>query len=349
VTATTFNGAALPVPDPEPLHSVARRPRNYLVAVERRRLFWAFMPPALMVVVLLELFVRPLWEPPRPPREREVDTRMEAVAGPPPADDAVVITPAEQKLETDDPTLLGASPESLSRIRDATFFGSNDQEAWLDMFLTLQGERGQRIPKPQDVGFTEIFTQPRSFRGRAVRMRGTLRRLEKLDGHADEYGVPHYWQGWLEPAGGPASPVVIHFLRIPEGMAAGLEIMEPVVVSGFFLKNMAYRAADGVRIAPLVLSLEPGRPLLASADAQSGGFWERSIGLIGVGTMLGIVSLIGIGYLLVGLGRRRRLETDSLDPETFTGTPFSISESLRNLASTDADGDGGQTGGAISE
>lgn len=347
--ATTFNGAALPVPDPEPLHSAGRRPRNYLAPVERRRLFWAFMPPALMVLVLLELFVRPLWEPPPPPRERQVDTRVETVTGPPPADDAVVIAPVEEKLETDDASLLGASPESLSKIRDATFFGSNDQEAWLDMFLTLQGEGGRQLPKPQDVGFTELFTQPRSFRGRAVRMRGTLRRLEKLDGHADEYGVPHYWQGWLEPAGGPASPVVIHFLRLPEGMAEGLEIMEPVVVNGFFLKNMAYRAADGVRIAPLVLSLEPARPRVASADAQSGGFWERSIGLIGVGTMLGIVSLIGIGYLVVGLGRRRRLETDSLDPETFTGTHFSVSESLRNLALTDAGNDGAQTGGANSE
>jgi hypothetical protein len=180
-------------------------------------------------------------------------------------------------------------------------------------------------------------------------MRGTLRRLEKLDGHADEYGVSHYWQGWLEPAGGPASPVIVHFLRIPEGMPEGLEIMEPVVVSGFFLKNMAYRAADGVRIAPLIVSLAPVRPRLASADAQTGGFWERSIGLIGVGTMLAIVSMVGIGYLLVGFGRRRRLEADSLDPETFSGKAFSISESLRSLALTDADSDGGHTGGADSE
>ena len=346
--ATTFNGAALPVPDPEPDVAAGRQPRNYLAVAERRRLFWAIVPPALMVLVMLELFVRPLWEPPPPPRERQVDTRMEKVSGPPPADGAVVIVPAEEKLETDDPSLLGSSPETLSRIRDATFFGSNDQEAWLDTFLTLQGERGQPLPKPQDVGFTELFTQPRSFRGRAVRMRGTLRRLEKLDGRADEYGVPHYWQGWLEPAGGPASPVVVHFLRLPEGMAEGLEIMEPVTVSGFFLKNMAYRAADGVRIAPLILSLEPVPPRLASTDA-SVEFWERSIGFVGVGTMLAIVSMIGIGYLVVGLGRRRRLETDHLDPETFSHEPFSVSESMRNLALTDTDGGGGQAGGANSE
>lgn len=347
--ATTFHGAAFPVPDSDLPRAAGRRPRNYLVALERRRLFWAFMPPALMVVVLLELFVRPMWEPSPPPRERQVDTRMEAVSGPPPTDGAVVIVPAEEKLETDDASLLGASPETLSRIRDASFFGASDLEAWLDTFLTLQGESGRPLPKPQDVGFTELFTQPRSFRGRAVRMRGTLRRLEKLDGHADEYGIPHYWQGWLEPAGGPASPVVVHFLRIPEGMAEGLEITEPAVVSGFFLKNMAYRAADGVRIAPLVLSLEPIRPAMASMDAQGSGFWERSIGLVGVGTMLAIVSLIGIGYLVVGLGRRRRLEAGHLDPETFGHEPFSVSESLRKLALTDTDGGGGQTGGANSE
>jgi len=292
------------------------------------------MPPAIMVMVVLELFFRPLWEPSPPPREPQVDTRLEAVAGPPPVNDEVVITPADEEFETDDPSLLGASVESLSRVRDASFFGSNDLEAWLDTFLTLQGERGKPLPKPQDVGFTELFTQPRSFRGRAVRMRGTLRRLEKLDGRADEYGVADYWQGWLEPAGGPASPVIVHFLRLPSGMPEGLEIEEPAVVTGFFLKNMAYKAADGVRIAPLILSLEPVRPATGS-EASGTSVVDRSIGVVGVVTMLAIVSGIGIGYLVIGLGRKRRLEATHVEPALADVEPFSVAHSLQRLSETD--------------
>ena len=103
--------------------------------------------------------------------------------------------------------------------------------------------------------FTEVFGQPKSFRGRSVRIKGTLRGLEKLRAPANDYGIDDYFQGWLEPAGGPASPVIVHFRDVPEGMPLGLEISEPVVVSGCFLKNMAYRARDGVRVAPLLVAL----------------------------------------------------------------------------------------------
>ncbi len=345
----TLDGVLLPVPDPNSPASKKSKPRNYLSATEHRKLFWAVMPPAIMVMVVLELFLRPLWEPTPPPRAPEVNTRYAAVVGPLPEGDAVVILPAEEMPDTIDESLLGASLQALSSVRDATFFGSNDHEAWLDTFLTLQGERGRPLPVPQDVGFTELFTQPRSFRGRAVRMRGTLRRLEKLDGRADEYGVEHYWQGWLEPAGGPASPVVVHFLRVPEGMANGLEIVEPAVVTGFFLKNMAYKAADGVRIAPLVLSLEPVRPPSAPADGMGDSFLNRSIMVIGVVTMLSLVSAIGIGYLMVGMGRRRRLDAAGLDPALSEVEPFSVSESLRNLAADDAMAGHDPTGGAHDE
>lgn len=347
--ATNFDGAALPVPDPEILDATSRGPRNFLATSERRRLFWALMPTAVMVVVALELVVRPMFEPPLVPPEKQIDTRFEVVAGPPPPVDAVVITPSEEKIETDDTALLGASPEALAKVRDATFFGSADLEAWLDMFLTLQGESTRPIPPSQAVGFTELFNQPRSFRGRAVRIRGTLRRLEKVDGHADEYGVKHYWQGWLEPEGGPASPVVVHCLRLPEGMAVGLDIREPATITGFFLKNMAYVAGDGLRLAPLIVSLEPLRPKRSLPDDGAGGFWNRSIGLLGVGTMLAIVSIIGFGYFAVGMGRRRRLETEHLDPSIFDADLFSVSESLKNLAAADAKSDESQAGGVKSE
>lgn len=187
--AAGFHEAPLPAPDP----AGRRQPRNYLSATEHRKLFWAFMPPAIVALVAAELFLRPLWEPPPPPRESQVDTRLATVAGPPPADDAVVILPDDQPPETTDQAILGASIAVLTRVRDATFFGTADRDAWLEICLTLRGFGGRVFPPPQDVGFTELFGQPRSFRGRAVRIRGTLRRLERLEPVANDYGIEHYW------------------------------------------------------------------------------------------------------------------------------------------------------------
>ncbi len=172
------------------------------------------MPPAIIVVVMLELFTRS-GGPPLPPPVPQVDTRLEAVAGPPPGENEVVILPADEPPDEVDASQLSASLASLGRVRDATFFRHDDEDAWLESLLTLQGYDGRSLAPPRDVGFTEIFGQPKSFRGRSVRMRGTLRRLEQLDSPANNYGIDTYWQGWLEPAGGPASPVVVHFLQLP--------------------------------------------------------------------------------------------------------------------------------------
>ncbi len=342
-------GAAMPDSVPEPTIVPGRPPRNYLSAVEHRKLAWAFIPPALVVVVTLELFLRPLWQPPPPPHERQIDTRLEAVSGPPPADGAVIILPDDEVSENVDETLLGASPVALSKVRDASFFGSRDHDAWFEIGRTLQGLRDPSASKWEAVGFTEVFSQPRSFRGRPIRMRGTLRRLEKLASIENDHGIDHFWQGWLEPAGGPASPIVVHFLRLPAGMTEGMNLAESVVVDGYFLKNLAYRAADGVRLAPLVLSLEPVLPAAPSSEDQRGGIWERSITALGVVTMLGIVATIGIGYWVVGRGRRRRMEAKELDSALSGVEHFSVSESLRKLASSDTTHGDGETGGATNE
>lgn len=346
MTAADFTGIVVPDDKPESKTGSRRPPRNYLSAVEHRKLAWAFLPPALVVVVALELFLRPLWQPPPPPPERQIDTRLEAVTGPPPPDGAVIILPDDEPPENVNEIPLGASPAALSRVRDATFFGSRDHEAWFEIGQKLQGLRSPEASKWETVGFTELFSQPRSFRGRPVRMRGTLRRLEKLSSLENDHGIDQFWQGWLEPAGGPASPVVVHFLRLPAGMTEGMELAETVMVNGYFLKNMAYRAADGVRLAPLLVSLEPVRPAAPSSDAQRGGFWDRSITALGVVTMLGIVTTIGIGYWVVGRGRRRRAEATGLDATLAGVEHFSVSDSLRKLASPDTTRGDDEMGGA---
>lgn len=316
--------------DPPP---ASRRPRNFLAVGERRRLFWAFMPPALIVVVAVELLTRSNG-PPGPPPEPQIDTRLEAVAGPPPAAGEVTILPADEPFEMAAPEELAASRVALGRVRDAAFFGQSDHDAWLESFLTLQGYEGRRLAAAREVGFTEIFGQPKSFRGRPVRMRGTLRRLERLPAPANNYGITEYWQGWLEPAGGPASPVAVHFLELPAGMASGMEIHEPVVVNGCFFKNLAYRAVDDVRVAPLLLARTPGRPPAVNA-ATGGDWWNLSLTVIGVVTMTSIVMAIAIGFLLVGRGRKAVPQAAGLDATLAEVVPFSVAEALRHVAAAD--------------
>lgn len=332
MTAAGAQDASLP---PAPSARPARRePRNFLSAGEHRRLFWRVMPPALALVVAIELLTREAG-PPSPPSPPQVDTRIEAVAGPPLEEDEVVILPAAASSMLTDESPRSASPPSLARVRDASFFGRADRDAWLETFLTLQGEDGRQLAPPRDVGFTELFGQPEAFRGLPVRMRGTLRRLERLRSPRNDYGIEDYWQGWLEPAGGPASPVIVHCLELPAGLGTGLEIDEPVVVAGAFLKNMAYRASDGVRVAPLILSRSLSRPPSPPAAETGKRIWDLSLVILGVGTMLAIVAGVGLGFLTSGRWRRRRPESAGLDASLAGFEPVSVAESLRRMAAND--------------
>jgi len=311
----------------------ADRPRNYLEPAERRRLLWRFMPAALVIVLALTAVERVWFRPARAPAPPPVDTRLEAVRGPAPADGAVVIE-AEPEPFVPGPGALAAPASMLEAVRDDTFFRAADVEAWLQIWKTLReaGRDGMRAAAAPRVSFGELFGQPRSFRGRLVRLKGTLHRLERVGAPENNYGVDDYWQGWLEPADGPAEPVVVHFFELPEGMPTGMKIREPVEVAGYFLKRHAYAAADTVRVAPLVMALEPAwKPLPHPAPGGTAfGTWA----LVAMGAL--VAATIAAASLSGRRPRRGPSETDGdLSAALADFETFSPSAALRQLADED--------------
>jgi len=263
--------------------------------------FWLVMPPALIAMLLLgwverSWFGRPS-APPRPP----VDTKLAEIPTDSNLADAVAIE-AEPDVAAGESAEHGPSPQALARVRDDTMFRATEREAWFQLWAKLRstGMPGLAHAAAQRVGFTELFGQPRSYRGRLVRFRGTLHRLEQVPAPENPDGIQEYWQGWLEPEGGPAAPIVVFFLELPAGMPHGMKISEPVEVVGSFFKRWAYAATDTVRTAPLVLALEPlWKP---RRPASSTG---HSIGAIALGTMTVVVIVTMLGIHAAGRGPRR--------------------------------------------
>jgi len=327
----------LPDPGPEPEGRLRPRsqPRNYLHPAERRRLSWQVMPWAVVVVVGLSIAEWVWFRPPLVPHEPQIDTALETVRGPDPTGEAVRldfsdIDPADDPFAID-PQGLSASPEALGQVRDDTFFREADMDAWLQTWRTLHdlGTRGLAKAAAPQVSFAELFGQPRSFRGRLVRFKGTLHRIEKLRAPANHYGIESYWQGWLEPASGPAAPIVLQFLECPAGMPVGMKMHEAVSVTGFFFKRYAYAAADTVRVAPLVMTLEPRWMPLAPQGATSSWLptWVIATMLVGAGIAL------GSGWLAArGAGRRPPPAPVDVEASLDGFEPVTPEESLRRLA-----------------
>ncbi len=214
--------------------------------------------PAAAVLMLLAGWIERSWYP-RQSGPPQIDTRLELVAGRRPRGEEVVIEHDAEAIEPVAAAELAASPDALARVRDATFFRESDNDAWFQTWNTLRetGTAGLQAARAREVSFSELFGQPRAFRGQLVRMRGTFRRLERLKAPANDHAVDDYWQGWMEPAGGPPSPVVVQCLMLPAGMPAGMTIDEPVDVTGYFFKNYAYNASDTIRVAPVIMAVEP--------------------------------------------------------------------------------------------
>jgi len=291
------------------------------------------MPPALVAVLLLGWVERTWFRKPPPPLAPQVDTVVRDHFAEGTTPDAVLIQGDPEPLIAD-PEDLGASIHALERVRDDTVFREEDREAWFQIWMTLrsseQGSLAQAAVPP--TSFSELFGQPRSFRGRLVRVRGTLHRLQRVEAPPNEYNITGYWQGWLEPAGGPASPIVVYFLHLPAGMPEGLSIDERVEVIGYFFKRWAYAAKDAVRTAPLVMAIEPiWRP---KTDVRP---MFDSIGTAALVAMGALVLLTLLGVRLAGRGAAAAKPAAPADLTTSLADVelFSPEESLRKLSAAE--------------
>lgn len=307
-----------------------RRPRNYFSRSDNRRLFWTFMPPAVVIFLALSWIERAYFRPPAPPPPAQVDTVLKSAAVERTIDDAVTIE-AEPEPLVADVEELGASLHALETVRDDTVFRPADDEAWFQIWSRLRATdiKSMRQADARRVSFAELYGQPRSFRGRLVRFSGTVHRLQQVEAPPNNYAIEGYWQAWVEPDDGPASPIVVYFYRLPEGMPHGLKVREPVEVIGYFFKRWAYQATDTIRTAPLVMALEPiWKPHTPPAP---GGTAASSIALWTIG---GLVAITLIAMRLANSGGRRREEPPPSDlSAALSGVElFSPDEALRKLA-----------------
>lgn len=292
-------------------------PRNYLSRTEHRRLFWRFMPPAIVLFLALSWIERAWFRPSAQPGPAQVDTRLSGAHVERTVDGAVVIE-AEPEPIVADAEELGASASSLADVRDDTVFRPGDEEAWFQIWMTLRSTDIQALErsKARAVSFIELFGQPRSFRGRLVRFKGTVHRLQQVEAPPNDYNITGYWQAWVEPTDGPASPIVVYFLRLPDGMPHGMRVREPVEVVGYFFKRWAYEATDTVRTAPLVMALEPvWKPL---PPPPAGGT------VLGGYALLAMAGLVAATFLAMRFASGRALHRDRPPPEN-------LSESLAGV------------------
>jgi hypothetical protein len=175
--------------------------------------------------------------------------------------------------------LPGVSPSDFAKLKDNAVYRPSEAEVW-QRWLEVLGREDQATLEAASlghVGFVQLFHQTAEFRGRVVTVSGTVRRAFYLVSPPGSGSIQGYWQCWLFAGRVNSSPLVVHTLKMPAHFPQGIDINQEVEFTGLVYKRWAYPAADGVRLAPLLLAKQgdwtpnapqtqiatPGFPVLA--------------------------------------------------------------------------------------
>lgn len=164
----------------------------------------------------------------------------------------------------------GVDAELLATVRDDTVFRSAEAEAFHHLLAILAKTDEQTLEKTSlgPVTFTQLFTQPKEYRGEVVTVEGTLRRSESLRAVKNKYGIERYAKLVIQPKD-KAEPLLVYCLEPPAKLPLGENLNQPIKATGFFYKRQAGMAGDGIRTWPLVLTktVQP-TPAPAAAPAE---------------------------------------------------------------------------------
>jgi hypothetical protein len=172
----------------------------------------------------------------------------------------------------------GVDPELLAEVRDDTVFRGAEHQVFFHLLNVLkESDPAELIAASRgNTAFVQLYQQPDHYRGKLVTVRGTLVRSFLLPAPKNDHGIKEYYQTWVRPHDNLANPLVIYTLEMPEGLPSGMNLSEQIECTGFFYKRWAYKAADTIRTAPLLLVrtvewkrpvVPPGEPITANSVA----------------------------------------------------------------------------------
>lgn len=204
-----------------------------------------------------------------------------------------------------------------------------DSLAWLLAWKSLLS-----ATPPQAVSATpfDLASQPRQFRGRLIRIDGTVRGIESIRASENPLGLDRYWILWIQPAQLDRTPYCVYATSMPGELQGDAEsfrnVRIPVQVTGLFWKIRTYvDTQNEVSTCPLILAREI---LTRTKNVSREPYrWQPANWLL----WLLIVLLPGVAIAIAwGVYRAGRVR---LDPDS-PGKSRSVRTVLTDLAQDDS-------------
>lgn len=207
-----------------------------------------------------------------PAAAAEVDTRLKTKDRAPLKPGEFIAEPRDKHAPPEGKKFFpGVDAELLAAVRDDTVFRSAEADAFHHLLAILAESDEDSLEKASlgPVTFTQLFTQPKEYRGEVVTIEGTLRRNEPQRAVKNKYGIERYAKLVIQPKD-KAEPLLVYCLEPPANLPTGENLNQPIKATGFFYKRQAGKAGDGIRTWPMVLAktVRPAPAAPAAAPAQ---------------------------------------------------------------------------------
>jgi hypothetical protein len=151
------------------------------------------------------------------------------------------------------------------------------------------------------VAFRDLWERPDEFRGRRVRVEGTVTRRFRAPASGR---LPARVEVWITVPSGDLICLVHPDVRGGAEPVAGT----PVRFAGTFLKRISYQGGDQARLAPLIVG--PKGPVALETGPVGAGGWDRVRLDWTVGAVLAAAVLLILGRQHLGRPAPRRLDRD---------------------------------------
>ncbi len=183
---------------------------------------------------------------------------------------------------------------ALAQIEDNTPLRSADSEAWDRCWEKLQALSPAALSRAEGpLSFVQLFSQPAEYRGRLVRVTGTVRWGYRVDAQEQRFGTSGYIVLGILPGHGTSSPMVVYCVELPPGFPEirrgesaerGSQLDEDVEVTGFFFKRWLHSSAGGANLSPLILGRitqwAPHPASLRNAPAARISAWTAAVAVM---------------------------------------------------------------------
>jgi len=111
----------------------------------------------------------------------------------------------------------------------------------------------------KDVLYVNLLRNPDLYRGKLITIRGTARRITKMQVGKNKYGVKKTYEAWVLTPDSGSDPIRLVATDIDSRLPLGEKVAVEIEATGYFLKLYSYASQGGQHQAPLILAarIEP--------------------------------------------------------------------------------------------